>query len=261
MTCIAVANVGNALVFAGDGASTRDIETGALGHNNTPKLFPLIHLHAVCAFAGLGLFGIQYHALVITRGYDDFDDLADNMVEDARYAHKMALRDTARAIRKMGDETCLVVGGWSKRDQAFRVFHLVTYEKDRIGLDGEPLKLKPFTKTPLDYASWASTGADTATLAEFDVGVEFAPDDGDINKWIRYLGRMICANRWACGTPDERGKAVGIGGMVQFCALDIMSIQTWIAHRWPEDEPGQPIDVSKGERLPEIFKVDYAPAT
>lgn len=262
MTCIGMANYGNGIVFVGDGASTRDPETGEISHNNIPKHFPLIHLHAMCAFAGLGLFGVYYQSIVTTQGYNDFDDMADNMVHDMQHAERLARRDTPRQIRKMAPEICVIIGGWSKRDERFRVYHMVNYEKERIGLDGERKTLEPYYQRSLDYASWSSTGASDETLESFDLGSKFTPtDDGDPNQWIRYLGRTICANRWDCGAPNDKGNSIGIGGMVHFCALDIQSIQTWIAYRWPEDEPGQPIDASRGERLPDIFKVDYEPPT
>ncbi|MEM1287120.1 MAG: hypothetical protein AAGH60_02085 [Pseudomonadota bacterium] len=257
MTCIAVANFGFGLVFACDGAGGYP-ETGELTGTNMNKIYQQPHLHAAFAFAGMGMMGAYYQAILDKRGYDDFDELADNMVEDVETAHQHLMWDTNGPLAEHTEIT-VMAGGWSPRDEAYKAYQVTSFEKDRFYEgNSEPEKIQPYTLLPFTGYAWTSCSVPTEIAEEFQLHSGHIKDFYDPNEAVRYLGRHICAARAGANRRDpDTGHVQFAGAMVQFCVLTGGQIQSWIAHRWLEDEIGQPIDPSKGLRMPDFFKADY----
>lgn len=248
MSAVAIAVGTDGIVVASDGVCY-EYETGDVkGYRSKVILMP--EYSAFIAATGLGNFGVSLR-WALDQTVNCFDDIVDQFEDVARRVHRDLCRrglfhwDTGR-----GTEACAVIGGWSDARQKYEAWRLVSYDKESSRTDvgtGEKIDvtLKPFHKEELPLAIWCShLPQDMASFGVDPIPPKMATID--------VLARLICASRATSGPAvyEEDGRHFNAGGFLQLATIQRDDIRSWIAHRWPEDEIGKPIDPTKGERMP-----------
>lgn len=235
------------VMMACDGVST-DPATGSVnGYVSKMHVMPdLGALMGVTGFGGLGEL-LRFHMPPHVACFDDLLDELPGLVEWVW--HGISAELGSRAWR-----SCVAVAGWSDRRGMFEGWRITTYDKDRLRADtGERATIPAFTLGPMpDHSTWATTGEDPAILRRFGV-IEGPDTDDDADR----LTRMICAGRAESRVETEDGLPFNAGGFVQLAHLARGAAQTWIAHRWPEDVIGRPIDPAQGQPLPDQLMAHY----
>lgn len=248
MSAIAVGTADNAIVFAADGVCYDYAKGEVAGLGSKLLLMP--ELDCIVGWTGLGQFGSLFHMATHMR-FADFDALLADAVEVTRGIHDWACRDIAAHGRGIEEETRLnmVLGGWSKARQRFETYRMVSYAKVSLNaLDASTSAvLTPWQLRPIP-PMWCSGAPAPATCERFGVAFGEGFDMTDM------AIRLICANRAESGatTHPDTGETTfhNVGGFVQVAMLDGNGITSWIAHRWPEDVVGEPVDPSRGKPLP-----------
>lgn len=249
MSAVALVVGTDGIVIASDGISY-DYHTGkVMGYVSKVVLMP--EYGAFIAATGMGDFAVSLR-WAISATVSCFDDLVEQFEEMARWVHKEMMRRNRLLHGVDGPiEVSCVIGGWSEARKKYEAWRLASYEKGSVREDDTfrgrwEADLKPFCKEETQLgAVWCSYVP--SDLASF--GIDPAPADmatSDI------LARLICAARADSG-PSRRaedGRYFNAGALIQMTLLQRDSIRSWIAHRWPEDEIGKPVDPMKGERIP-----------
>ncbi|WP_112311837.1 hypothetical protein [Pseudogemmobacter bohemicus] len=239
MSIVAIYVEDEAVVMACDGVAT-DPRTGRVSAF-VSKLHLLPEISTMIGVTGAGGFG-QMLLLRKAPWVNSFDDFVDDLPELAQGVHDEML-EVGMAI---GGETLssIVVAGWSESNKCHQAFRLVTYEKGSVDQDtGENKTLKPWVNHQITNL-WASTAPSSFALER--VGLQ----DEKPQSAVDYLTRMVCAGRLTGDQSDPRVKDVNIGGYVQLAMLQEGVMRSWVAHRWPEDVLGMPVDASRGAILP-----------
>ena len=225
-----------------------DPATGAVvGYVSKMELMP--DLDCVMGITGVGGFGYVMR-WKMPLDVVDFDSLTDCLPDLVLRTH---LDMQVNGMVKFDDpRSCVAVAGWSERDQAYRAYRVVTYPKKSTNhVTAEPMTLEPWTLIPMtQQGMWASTGPDEEVLRKFGL-TEAQPGDGGEGPLVR----MVCASRAASGRleSEEIPGQFNAGGFCQVALLKRGHVQSWIAHRWPEDVIGEPIDPSRGQPLPDYL--------
>lgn len=249
MSVIALQIRDDYVIMAGDGVSTNPEDGSVAAYMS--KLTAIPSKDCLIGITGVGGFNYVMQWFMPAR-VKNFDDLIDDLpylvkhVDEHMHASDM--------IRFSDARTNVVVAGWSHRDNAFKGYRVVTYAKEsRDAATGETSILEPWVLHEMPAGMWASVGPPQETLEEFGVY-------GDVKDDAELLTRMVCATRWESGKVKQDGMpyTFNAGGFVEIALLTRGQVHTWIAHRWPEDVIGLPIDPSKGERLPPYLTNDAA---
>ncbi len=208
-----------------------------------PKLCVLPDLGAALAVTGIGGFDSMMKWFM-PRKVVTFDDLVDALPDLVRHVHDHI------ASLGLGDicpsESNVVLAGWSPRNGRFEGWRVVTYPKKVLNPDGgvESI-LEPWTLLPMPRSGmWCSATAPRAVLERFGL---FSDDPGDD---VDQITRMICAARADSGITTDGGHRFNAGGYVQLGLILRNEVRSWIAHRWPEDEIGRPVDPTLGDPMP-----------
>lgn len=241
------------IVLVGDGVSY-DTQTGCVAqHVAKLHLFP--ELHCAMGFTGVGSAG-RLFAVGIEGKYRSFDDLLDHVVADLRQLHIALTWNPLLFQREDDKKMSVALAGWSDRRQRLEAYRVVSYEKDCIWAGEQAPAMPAWTLLPLDYV-WASMMPDAEHCERLGVLPEKC---GDL---MEFGVRLVCAGRASSGEmPDADGGKFNVGGFVQVAYVTPGCVQSWIEHRWPEDEVGKPIDPTKGLPLPQwIIDKDAAAGT
>lgn len=241
MSAIALILTEEYALFAGDGVGS-DPDTGALScFMSKIRLLPDLG----AALAGTGIGGFDHlMQWFMPRNVVTFDDLVDALPGLVRHVHDhiagLGLGDICPS------DTNIVLAGWSPRNQRFEGWRVVTYPKKTLNADGVTEGvLEPWTLHPMPARGmWCSAAAPRATLERFGIFGENPGDDVD------QLTRMICAARADSGIATDTGHRFNAGGYVQLAMIQRDQVQSWIAHRWPEDVIGKPVDPNLGDPMP-----------
>lgn len=243
MSAVALAIGDDAIVVAADGVSY-DLDDGQiLGFAS--KVIPMPERNAVIAWTGMGMIG---QALVWEFGQDvtDFDSLVENLPEAAKAAHmKLCIGMGRRNFDADENKISILLAGYSVSRGKFEGYRLVNYSKVTRDHEGnETGKLVPWTMNPISYV-WASHSPPAEVAKRFGL-----IDAGDLTE---LCARYVCANRALSGPVlDEDGDIdcyYGVGGFLQMVVLKRDHVQSWIAHRWP-DEIGERVNPDAGEPMP-----------
>ena len=250
MSAIAIAMGTDGIIAACDGVCY-DYETGTVS-GFVSKVILLPEYGAFIGWTGAGAFGPALR-WEINQAIVSFDDLVE------QFGHLCEAVQWKLFGYNEGPETevSCVIAGWSQARQSYEVYRLVSYDKTSIDLsDGRKIRIEPFKAYPLPEAWWCSISP--TRRADFGLSPP-APGEEAVDTAIR----LICAARADSGRKeheDGHGRFFMAGGFVQVVVLQQNSTQSYIAHRWPEDVLGQPIDPSKGSPLPAWLEMHNAPA-
>ena len=257
MSAVAVAVWDEGVIVAGDGVCS-DPDTGEVG-GLFSKVITLPERNAIVAWCGIGTFGHRLN-LAIAQQYPTFDELLDAFPEICEGVHTDFVDEFGLYWAPTVQLECSVVlAGYSTSRRRHEAYRLVSYVKESTnGVTGEKSFLEPWKLIPISYL-YCSHAPRPELLKEF--GLETV--DGPVDLAGLCI-RFICANRAESGQtnkddPLNAGRFYSVGGFVQMAYMQGDTIQSWIAHRWPEDVPGQRIDPSKGERLPAYLMSAEAP--
>lgn len=235
------------LLMGCDGVST-DTADGSI-HGFMSKLTLLPELNAIIGITGMGGFDHLMRWFMADR-FADFDDLVPMLPELVQHTHEQVY---INGLAQCEDHrTNVTLGGWSSTNQRFEAYRVTTYPKESINSDTkETTVLEPFVLHPMRMRGiWSSAAPDQEILERFGALGGIDEDDGAA------MTRMICAARADSGRecPDyPEGVGFNAGGFVQLALLIPGHIQSWIAHRWPEDVPGEQLDPTRGEPMPEYL--------
>lgn len=246
MSAVAIAVGADGIIVASDGVSY-DYESGNVGHY-VSKVIVMPEYSCFIAATGMGAFGaaLRWEA---DQNINSFDDLVDGFERLAKDVHRRLCIQHYGSFAAPETEMSCVIGGWSERRQAYEAYRLVSYAKPSVRLvDGKSVEyeLEPFRMEDLPAAIWCSHLP--AHAASFGI----TPPPADMET-AEILARLICACRAGSGFVEEDdgpGRHYNVGGFLQMTIVQRDHIQSWIPHRWPEDEIGKPIDPNKGERIP-----------
>lgn len=248
MTIIAMQLLENGALMGCDGVST-DPRTGAV-HGYLSKIDLLPEHEAMIGISGCG--GFNHLMRWFLPGHvEDFDDLIEvlpALVEHVHFhilEHGLSVTDDTR--------TSVMIVGWSRSDKQCKAYRVVTYAKESVNADTrETTVLEPFELYPVRVSGmWSSTSPDREIMERFGVFAGIEEDEGAA------MTRLICAGRAASGSAsaeNEQGVRFNAGGFVQLALLRPGLVQSWIAHRWPEDVLGEPIDPSRGVPMPDYLR-------
>lgn len=243
MSVIAVEIARDGIIVAADGVCY-EYETGDV-RGFASKLILCPDMECVIGTTGVSDFG---RALYLDMGdrFADFDDLAVSFEDFCRQAHHefMLRNDLYDHPTKRGDAS-VVIAGWSNRDQTFKGYRIFSYPKKTLNTDtGKTIENQAWTPLPMpDY--WASYVPAQEHLIACGVGPEDDIAGGE------FAPRWVCAARADSGPKDDGESGVfNAGCFIQMVHLDRSGVRSWIAHRWPEDEIGAPVDPSKGDLMP-----------
>ncbi len=248
MSALAIAIGTDGILAACDGVCY-DYETGTVS-GFVSKIILLPEYGAFIGWTGAGAFGPALR-WEINQAIVSFDDLVE------QFSHLCEAVQWKLFGYNQGplSEVSCVIAGWSVARQAYEGYRLVSYDKPSVDLsDGRRIRMDPFKAFPLPDGLWCSTSP--TRLEAFGLNPP-SPDEEAVDTAIR----LICAARAESGRKDdEDGRFFMAGGFVQVVILQQNATQSYIAHRWPEDVLGQPIDPSKGSPLPPWLEMTNAPA-
>lgn len=245
MSAVAVAVCPDGIVVASDGVSY-DYDTGNVGAY-VSKVILMPEYNCFIASAGMGAFGAALR-LEVNQSINCFDDFVNCFERAALVVHRVACLGLFGTVSGPLTEVSCVIGGWSDRNQACEAHRLVSYAKASVNQsNGKSIRLEPFKANRLPGPIWCSHLPDCVN--DFNV----VPPPPEMES-AEILARLICACRADSGFVDEEGDEAGrhynVGGFLPMTIVRRDCIQSWIAHRWSEDEIGKPIDPSKGELVP-----------
>lgn len=229
-------------IIAGDGVST-DPVSGVVGRH-VSKLTILPHLNAVIGLTGIEGFD-QLMGFYMPASVTDFDSLLDALPSLAQRVSGMIARE---GLLGDGDiQTSVVIAGWSGQRQAYEGWRLVTYPKQRIHpVSGVRAVLEPWTPHRIQAGTvWCSTDPGREAMQKFGLFDEHGDDDA------AHLTRLLASARSKSGEIGENGQRFNAGGFIQVAVIQTDDIRSWIAHRWPEDLIGAPVDPARGMPMPE----------
>lgn len=244
MSAVAIAVGEDGIIAACDGVSY-DYQTGNVGHY-VSKLIVMPEYGCFIAATGMGSFGAALR-WEIEQAINSFDDLVDGFERFAKWTYlKMVLSQYDGDASGQDAEMSCVIGGWSERRRRYEAWRLVSYQKPSVRLeDGKPVEyqLERFVKEELPAAIWCSHMPDAAGA----FGINPPPADMET---AEVLARLICACRAGSGffeEDDGPGRHYNVGGFLQMAVIQRDRVESWVAHRWAEDEIGRPVDPSKGD--------------
>ncbi|MEN5278174.1 hypothetical protein ABE527_14635 [Brucella sp. TWI432] len=258
MSALAVAVGTDGIIVASDGVC-HTYDTGEV-HGFVSKFILLPEYNCFIGSTGAGGFctALRWE---ITQQINSFDDLVEGIAEFCKTSHQRLFSDIwGNWDRGPHSEAACVIGGWSDERQAYEAYRVVSYEKPSVTLsDGNLITLEPFVRYPLPAATWCSHLPDT--MHEFDLVPPLPNEEtGDI------LMRLVCACRADSGLVVGEEEREGddryymAGGFIQMAVIQEGTSQSWIAHRWPEDQIGKQIDPNGPERYPAWLKERYEQA-
>ena len=250
MSALVVAINADGIIAACDGACYQH-ETGAISAF-VSKIILLPEYGALIGWTGVGNFGPALR-WEINQAISSFDDLVNRFEAVCKHIHGEMFGDN---LGPMTEVSC-VIAGWSEARRAYEGYRLVSYEKQSIGFSNErSIAREPFKSVPLPAAIWSSFSP--TKMDDFGLNPP-AEDEETLDVAIR----LVCAARadsgWLKdkdGTGDNR--LYMAGGFVQVAVLQQYHVQSWIAHRWPEDTVGHRVDPSKGAPLPPWLEMKNA---
>lgn len=237
----------NYVLMACDGVCT-DHEDGSV-RGYVSKIAVMPELNVLMGVTGLGGLGdmLKFH---MPPHVATFDDLVDAIPEYLPWVwDQVEIQFGSRAYR-----SCVALAGWSDARQKFEGWRGTTYDKERTNTStGQRDIIPAFSLDAMpENGTWATAGSDPEIMRRFGV-IDGPASDTDVDAIIR----TICSGRAESGIPTDEGLAFNAGGFVQVAHLLPGHIQTWIAHRWPEDMIGQPIDPTRGQPLPDHLMAHY----
>ena len=236
-------------LIAADGVATDPVSGTVCGTMSKVIAFP--HISAVMGITGLGGF-THLMQWFVPPHVSTFDEMIEVLPELVEFTWNF-IQDRAIAAHGMFN-CCIVVGGWSESRQQFEGWRVVTYPKESIMANGETRILEPFVAHPMpnDGRMWSSTNPGTDTLKRFGV-IDGPEDQSDVDAIIR----AICAARTESGRVSTEGVNFNAGGFVEVALMHRHHVQSWIAHVWPEDVAGEPIDPTRGQPMPDHLMAHY----
>lgn len=245
MSAIALAVMDDCVLFAGDGVATDPATGFVVGYMSKITVMP--DLNAVIAITGVGGFD---HLLgwYMPPHVRTFDDLLNVLPDLVKHCHENGV---SNGLFRGGDfRTNVCVGGWSDERQKFEAWRVVSYPKEAMDRKtGEKTILEPWVLHQMpDGATWCSTSQSEEVNAKFRLGKPHEDDNA-----VDTLTRIICASRAGSGTVEGLDGTFNAGGYIQFAQVQRGYAQSWIAHRWPEDEIGRAIDPSLGLPMPKYL--------
>lgn len=243
---VTVIHFNDQFVLAGGDGVITDPEYGTVsGYASKLHLMPEYDaLFAVTGFGGLA----NAMDFVMPRSIKDFDGLADNL-SDLVFRGTESLRESG--LLWYTEKANVVLAGFSKRDDAYRAVRVTTYEKGSVDyLTNEPITLAPWEVHPMQpNATYISSSFSQETSQRFGLHPEVQH-----SKLNDLVTRYICAARAESGSlQDEMYEdfTYNVGGFAQLAVLANRSTNSYIAHEWPEDVVGEPIDPKRGQPLPD----------
>ncbi|WP_127113061.1 hypothetical protein [Shimia sediminis] len=229
-------------LMAGDGVCSDPDDGCVKGYISKLTLMP--EYDCIMGITGVGGFNyvLQWNMPGSVNEFDDLLDVLPDLVLTTHIHMKnqgMYMFDDAK--------TNVVVAGFSRRAGTYKAYRCMTYEKEAWNTEtGEITKLKPWELHELPDGMWASAGPPKETLERFGLL------DGNGKDDVEILTRMICAGRNDSGKTNQDGMPVpfNAGGYIQLALFQNGMMNSWVAHRWPEDVIGEPIDPERGDPLP-----------
>jgi len=258
MSALAVAVGTDGIIIASDGVCYT-YETGEVA-SFVSKVIMLPEFNCFIGSTGAGAFAVALR-WEINQQINCFDDLVDSIADFCELVHRKLFTDMwGNWDRGPQSEASCVIGGWSDERQAYEAYRVVSYEKPSVDLsDGGSLTLEPFVRYPLPAATWCNHLPET--MHEFDLVPPLPNEDtGAI------LMRLVCAcradSKFVKGEEEREGdnRHFMAGGFIQMTVIQQGHSQSWIAHRWPEDQIGKQIDPNGPERYPAWIKENYEKA-
>lgn len=236
-------------LIAADGVAT-DPVTGAVC-GTVSKIITFPHISAVMGITGMGGF-THLMQWFVPPHVSTFDEMVEILPELVGFTWRY-IQDREIAAHGMFN-CCIVVGGWSEARQKFEGWRVVTYAKESVLANGETRILEPFVAHPMpsDGRMWASAGPGEDAMKRFGV-IDGPEGDSDADILIR----MICAARTDSGKVSTEGVNFNAGGFVEVALMQRQYVQSWIAHRWPEDVLGEPVDPDRGQPMPDHLMAHY----
>lgn len=243
MSAIALCVQDNCVLMAGDGAASAP-DTGALV-GSMSKITVMPELSAVMGITGVGGFD-HLIGWFMPPHVRTFDDLTEVLPELVKHCHSNGVESGMFAGGDFRTNIC--VAGWSDARQKYEGWRVVSYAKEaKNGKTGEKTVLEPWKLLPMpEDGIWCSTAPTVEIETRFKLNAPH-PDDDNIDTLIR----NICAARAKSGISEDGGAPFNAGCYVQIAMVQKDQASTWIAHRWPEDEIGKPIDPSRGLPMPQ----------
>ncbi len=258
MSALAISVGTDGILVASDGVCYT-YETGEVS-GFVSKVILLPEYDCFIGATGAGAFAVALR-WEVNQQINSFDDLVEGIAGFCETVHRKLFTDIwGEWHRGPISEVSCVIGGWSDARQAYEAYRVVSYEKPCVNMsDGGSLTLEPFVRYPLPAATWCNHLPDT--MHEFDLVPPLPNEEtGDI------LMRLVCACRadsaFVKGEEEREGdnRHYMAGGFIQMCAIQQGHSQSWIAHRWPEDQIGKQIDPNGPERYPAWIKERYEQA-
>lgn len=253
MSVIAVAVGKDGVLAASDGVCYT-YETGEIA-GFVSKVILLPEYNCFIGSTGAGSFGVSLR-WEIEQKVNSFDELVEDFADFCEIVHRKLFTNMWGYWDHSSRDTEIscVIGGWSDARQAYEAYRVVSYEKGSVDLsDGSAIRLEPFKLMPLPDALWCSYSPDT--MEEFGLTPPLPNEEtADI------AARLVCAARATSGlvTESDGNEAFFMaGGFIQMTVIQQGHSQSWIAHRWPEDRLGEPIDPNGPERFPAWLRDRY----
>ncbi|WP_157046606.1 hypothetical protein [Roseovarius sp. 217] len=231
------------VLLGADGVCT-DPSTGAVvSYIEKIRVYPSLS----CAIGVTGIGKIEnIMDWFMPKSVHDFDHLVEFLPELVWHAQDYMIKNELLSCDDIRSN--VVAAGWSKRDQKFAAYRVVTYPKESLDRStGKTVTLEPWVAHEItESGTWTSCAPDANALQI--CGLNEAHDEDD----AAVMSRMICAGRQSSGkiTQDGMSFQFNAGRFVQLALVKQSHCQTWIAHHWPEDVIGQPVDPARGSVLP-----------
>lgn len=238
MSAVAMVIQDDCIILAGDGAASH--LDGRLWYYCS-KLHHMPEYSAV--FAATGLAGLNsLFWWFRPEGVHTFDGLIDGLGD-----HMQSLFQRAEEWGwiEPGLKSNIAIGGYSEKRQRFEGWRMATYDKQSFSPDGSQQILPAWQAEEVQAGRiWCSANIGRGTLERFGLLSEGTESNLD------RLARVICAARAESG-KIEGGDVHNVGGFLQLGILGADQYQSWIAHRWPEDVLGEPVNPARGQPLPD----------
>lgn len=232
---VVVVNPDEAVAMICDGVSYQ-YDTGIVG-GYASKIIAMPERNMMIGCTGLGGFGASLFK-TLDQVYATFDDVVDNFAPLVRVLHRGLCMTEYAEMPPEERDLSVAVAGFSEKRQAYEAYRVVSYEKASNNGNAEPWE-------PLKLSgAWASAMPPKDLLDRFGVT---SPPEGE--SMVNIGIRLVCAARANSG-PGDGTRFYNAGGFVQVATLQKDQVFSYIAHRWPEDVPGRPIDPTKGEAMP-----------
>lgn len=239
----------NYVLMGCDGVATDPHDGSVAGYMQKIRTYPA--MNCAVGITGVGCFDAIMDWF-IPIWVKDFDDLVDTLALVVLRTFEFLVEN---GMIRYEDPRCnICAAGWSAKAQAFKAVRVVTYPKKSQNAEtGETITLEPWTVLEMKHSgTWSSAGASDEAMQK--CGVYSSPDDDD----AAMMTRIICAARQSSGDLDHEEMPCNFnaGGFVQLALIQRNDIRSWIAHRWPEDIIGEPIDPTRGDIIPPYLVKD-----